>query len=136
MPIELQWPEKQTLDTLDYACDMTGDLVAGETITDVAVSVSPSGAGELSVQGVASQGNIIVVWLSGGVGGRGYLVRLDVTTSAGRVFDVLAVVPMSRILMSFPVPEPSSMGFSTPVTLRQQLASATLRGRANLVSTI
>jgi hypothetical protein len=136
MPIELQWPEKQTLDVLDYSCDLSGDLVAGETITDVAVSVSPSGAGELSVQSVAVQGNVIVVWLTGGVGGRGYLIRLDATTSAGRVFDVLATLPMSRTLTPYPVPDAVSAGFSTPVTYHVPVlvqASSTIAGQGNVI---
>jgi hypothetical protein len=139
MPIELKWPEKQTLDALDYACDMTGDLVSGETITDIAVSVKPSGTDELNVQSVALQGNVIVVWLTGGVGGRGYLVRIDVTTSAERVFDVLAVLPMSRILMPFPVPEPTSQDFSEPITYHEPVAvqaAATIAGQARLASAL
>jgi hypothetical protein len=136
MPIELQWPEKQTLDVLDYSCDLSGDLVAGETITDISVSASPIGPEELTVQSVALQGKVIVVWVAGGVGGRGYLIRLDARTSAGRIFDVLATLPMSRTLTPYPVPDAISAGFSTPVTYHMPVlvqASADLAGQGNVI---
>lgn len=67
---------------LDYACDWSQWLAAGETIASAAVIV-PSGLTKDRLE-TANANGLITVWLSGGSAGSRYDVRFQVTTSAGR----------------------------------------------------
>lgn len=66
--------------TLDYGCDWSEWLDAGETITASSWAV-PLG---LTLESADHTGTLAVAWLSGGATGNVYRVTNRVTTSAGR----------------------------------------------------
>ena len=116
-PQALRWPVAGADANLDYYIDFTAAIIdAGDTIAAVGVSVAPSGAGELSVATVTIEGNIVGAWLSGGVAGRDYTIRNDVTTVAGRTFEALVGLLVDPATAAFPLPDPPSTSFGTPVT--------------------
>lgn len=70
-------------DNLDYSIDATQPLTdACDTIVAASLSIQPSGTGELQACGLSVDGAVITVWLSGGVAGRLYTVKV-VATGAG-----------------------------------------------------
>jgi len=66
-------------------------LAGGESITDHAVTVAPTGLTADS-SAVVNGGTAVQVWLSGGVAGQRYTVACKVTTSAGRIDERTAQV--------------------------------------------
>lgn len=65
----------------------TGDsdwLASGETITEAAVTVTPSGL-TAGAPAIINGGTAVRVWLSAGNAGSDYRVTCQVTTSAGRI---------------------------------------------------
>jgi hypothetical protein len=122
--IELEWPaEKQPGDILDYSVDVSAEMnvANGDTVSSVAASIKPSGTGELAIGGrvvglqLYAIGGIVTVWLSGGVPGRSYIVRLLVTLSNGKVLDIMGMLRVSRLLAVSPMPTALVSDFSTPV---------------------
>jgi len=67
--------------TLDYGCDWSEWLAAGETIAASEWSV----AAGLTKNSDDHTTTLAVVWLSGGVAGTTYRATNRVTTSAGRI---------------------------------------------------
>ena len=82
----LAWPAKDPADVLDYEFDISAALAgnAGDAIASVAVTVSPNAAGDLAVSGIAADGAVAVLWLSGGQAGTVYTVQLTIATLSGR----------------------------------------------------
>ena len=106
----LQWQIANPADSLDYYVDISQPL-AGDKISNVRVSVSPYGAGELSIDGVRSELDSIQVLLSGGVGGRVYRIKLDVGTLQGREYSWVVILPVEPPTAGGP-PPPEYPGFS------------------------
>ena len=81
VPAPPSWPAKDPADTLDYEIDVSQALAGneGDGITAIAVVVLP--AGELLPGVVAADGEIAVLWFSGGVAGTTYVVTASITTS-------------------------------------------------------
>lgn len=69
---------------LDYGCDWSAWLQAGETITDAAWSVDDD---TLTIVDTTNDGTTTTVWLSAGVLGRTYRVTNHITSSMGRQDD-------------------------------------------------
>jgi hypothetical protein len=119
--LELQWPEKQPGSVLDYSVDLSGEIEPGDTIVSVSAMIRPSGPDELAIGGRAqgdslyATGSVVTIWLQGGVPGRHYLVRLLVTMTSGRVFDIMVVLAISDVLAVTPRPPAPITGFSTAV---------------------
>ncbi len=113
----LRWPVAQPGDNLDYSLDLTGLLADSmDYVSSAAFSASPSGAGELQVGLVTVVNTVVTAWLSGGVPGRRYVGKFDVSTFAGRTFEVLTSLLVSPTLGTPPLPAPPSSGFGTAVT--------------------
>jgi hypothetical protein len=115
----LTWPMKEPGSTLDYALDLSC-LPSGETVTTASGSVMPSGAGELAVQSLGLNSGSLVVWLTSGVPGRYYRIKIDVTTvdafNATRNYEWLIGMTVDPELAPATPTTPPSAGFSTPVT--------------------
>lgn len=58
-------------------------LSSDDSITDAQVTITPSG--ELTCPSVQISGDLVKVWLAGGVDGTTYHVETVVTTLAGRI---------------------------------------------------
>ncbi len=112
-----RWPVRQPGDLLDYALDVSFALFdVADDLAAVAWSASPSGPGELTAVSVGVEGGVITGWMSGGMPGRVYVVRIEATTIAGRKFEWLAGIQVSAILGPIPLPAPASPGFGPPAT--------------------
>ena len=113
----LQWPVAQPSDTLDYGLDMSSVVTPEtDTIIQVVASVQPSGSGELTITQLYVIGNVVVIWLSGGVATRTYQIQLDITTVNARSYSLVAYLPVSSELAVPPVPLPPVAGFGTTTT--------------------
>ena len=115
----LAWPTKEPGSTLDYALDLS-DLPTTETVTAASASIMPSGAGELTVQSLSLIVSDLVVWLTGGVAGRYYRIKIDVTTvdrsNVTRVYEWLVGLTVDPELAPAIPTIPPSPGFGPPVT--------------------
>jgi hypothetical protein len=107
---------------LDAGSMITANGVVTDQIVQVNATIEPSGARELYIgggpggQSLYMIGSAIVVWITGGVPGRGaYLMYLTITMASGTVYSVPVVIPISAIGAVTPVPEPPSTGPSAPV---------------------
>src|SRR5580698_4439779 len=84
----LAWPIKDPGDVLDYSIDLAAALAGDATdqVATLAVTVLPNGAtGDLQIGRMVASGTSAVVWLSAGLAGTTYAVRLTVGTLKGRV---------------------------------------------------
>lgn len=123
---ELEWPDRNADEVLDYLWDLSDDLIAAsgstpaETITAASANIMPSGSGEMTIAGhsppVYAQNNGVVVWLTGGVPGRIYIVRMTANTDQGRTYEGLITIRVNSVLAATPIADPPSMDFGTPVT--------------------
>jgi len=118
-----RWPEKDPAAYLDFAIDITAYLAsdpaagfAGDTLAGFAVSVRPSGPGEMTPLAPSTIGNLLVVWLSGGVSGRFHIVQFVATFGSGRVQAFEVGIAISPLLAQFPLPPPASTGPCVPVS--------------------
>ena len=113
----LDWPQAEPGDNLDYLVDLWPLLGGmGDTLLSMSVSVRPSGAGELVVGLIAVVGYQAVVWLSGGVAGRTYIVKIALGTVLGRSAVLLVNLPIDPALEELPVPVPPDWGFGPPTS--------------------
>ena len=67
-------------------------LAGGESITEAAVTVAPTGGLTAGEPAIVNGGTAVQVWLSGGVAGQRYTVACRVTTSVGRIDERTAQV--------------------------------------------
>lgn len=111
-PQPLAWPEKDPGDTLDYVFEIAPALVGnpGDTIANLAVTISPNNPGDLTLASAAADGTRAVLWLTLGQPNTTYTVTINVTTTCGRALArsiALSVVPLAT------VPAPAS-AITTP----------------------
>ena len=71
-------------------------LAGGESITEAAVTVAPTGGLTAGEPAVVNGGTAVQVWLSGGVAGVDYRVTCQVATSAGRTDERSATVKVRQ----------------------------------------
>jgi len=129
----LQWPLAEPDDDLDYGVNLASILSSqSDTAVTIAVSASPSGAGELMLPQLYADGDLVVVWLSGGVPSRVYQVRVDVMTVNGREYSIIPKLAISADTAVLPVPLPPSPGFGTTITWT---SGAVVVGPFSLVAT-
>lgn len=111
------WGVAQPGANLDYYLDARGALYAADDIiNEVALSFSPYGDGELQAASLSVVDSIITVWLSGGVPGRSYRIKVQATTAGTRGLTWLISLKMDATLAATPLPTPEFEGFSTPIT--------------------
>ena len=106
------WPMKEPDATLDYSYDGSAD-VGTDTLTGVAVSIAPSGTGELAASSVSRAGSVVTIWLAGGVAGRSYVVKIAGTCASGRLFEWPVGIAVDPVFASYPLTAPPSAGFGT-----------------------
>ena len=118
-----RFPTAEPDDSLDYSLQFAALLAdVGDSLASVSVSVQPWGTGELAASDftVSGSGTLATVWLSGGVAGRSYLVKWDITGVSGRVWEVLTYLPIDATLAANPIPAPPNAGFGAPLYWPQQ----------------
>lgn len=85
----IDWPAKDPAAVADYAIDFASRLVDGETITGRTVT-----AVAVTKDSDQLAGSVVTAWLSGGAEGDLAKVTVTVTTSGGRTFAELALLPI------------------------------------------
>jgi hypothetical protein len=102
----LTWPPKDPSDVLDYQIDASQALLGndGDVITSIVVAVQPPD--ELLPGQVLADGQVAVMWFSGGVAGTTYVVQATIGTSSGRVIGRAILMPVQP-LASPPAPAPT-----------------------------
>jgi hypothetical protein len=114
----LQWPAygplQQPQSNLWYTYVANGETGNNaDPLASVAVSVAPSGVGEVTIGGLTVSGDSINVRMIGGVAGRFYIVKLVIVTQSQQTFEALISLPMDRTLAPYPLPVPPNLGFGT-----------------------
>ena len=111
----LQWPIARVNEVLDYYFDVSA-ILAYDLISNVFVSVSPSGAGELRIDELSADGSVIRLGLDSGVAGRTYRIRINCVTELGRELSWVAVLPFSSEGANGPIPVAPSPDFGPDTT--------------------
>lgn len=113
----LQWPVAEAGDDLDYYLDVSAAINQyNDSINQVSASIKPSGVGELQPVFLSiADDNVIDIWLSGGVPGRVYTIKIDVTGSSNRIYSWLVTLPIDKKYSIPPFPLPPSPGFGPPI---------------------
>lgn len=76
---------KLPTDALDFSFEWASWLPSGDSLSTLSYSVAPSGELTIAVSPApAISGTVTTCWLTGGLTGRTYDLRCQVTTSAGR----------------------------------------------------
>jgi hypothetical protein len=101
-PPPLNWPAKDPSDILDYRFDITPALFGndGDGIATLDVTIEPNNPGDLSLNNATADGNIAVVWLSGGQAGTVYSVNLTIGTLNGRTINRNILLPVLSLSVS------------------------------------
>lgn len=86
----ISWPAKDPAETLDYTWITPAE--DGETIT--AHTAATVAGGAIAVDSSSVSGNSVIVWISGGVAEQTDFVELTATTSTGRIYREVAVLPV------------------------------------------
>jgi hypothetical protein len=115
----LRWPRQQPGNVnVDYSIRLSDYLVCapGSVVQSAAISNAPSGTGEISISSLSVGGGLITALLTGGVPGRSYTFKLDVTLNTSQVLEfIIQLFVSSAIGIGIQQLAPSE-GFSTPVT--------------------
>ena len=101
-PPVLIWPVKDPGDTLDYIFDVSDALAGndGDAIATLDVSISPDNTGDLTLQSSSADGDLAILWLSGGIAGTTYAVTVVVGTNSGRIFSRTVSLPVEALATS------------------------------------
>lgn len=112
-----RWQTASPDDDLDYYADAT-ELMAdvSDRIVSAELSIKPSGAGELTAGLFGVSGTLIVAWLSGGVSGRDYWVKIGAATLGGRTFTRIVNLLIDPRGAATPLPAPPVNDFGAPIT--------------------
>lgn len=93
-PMIHRWPDKNRAAKLDYAVDVTNELVTGDFVTAAVAAVTPSLPGGLVASDASITGNTVVVWLEDGVAGVDYTVTLTIASDQDRAI----VLPLKILI--------------------------------------
>jgi hypothetical protein len=95
-PPPLNWPAKDPTDVLDYQFDISPAVIGndGDTIATIDVTIVPNNPGDLALNSATADGNVAVLWLSGGQAGTVYLLTLVITTVNGRTIQRSILLPV------------------------------------------
>ena len=105
-PAPLNWPAKDPQDVLDYQLDIGPAVIgnAGDTITAMNVTVTPSSPGDLVINSVSADGTLAVLWLAGGQAGVVYTITCTISMTSGRTIQRSLLLPvMSLSVPAIPV---------------------------------
>jgi len=104
-PPPLNWPTKDPQDVLDYQLDIAPAVVGNphDTISTLTVASKPDNPGDLTINSVAADGTVAVIWLSGGQAGTVYTVTLLIGTTSGRTIQRSILLPVLELSVP-PVP--------------------------------
>lgn len=96
VPQPLSWPVKDPGDTLDYVVDLSAALSGddGDAISTLDVAISPSAAGDLQLQTSSADGDLAILWLTGGQSGTTYAVTVVMGTNSGRQISRTIALPV------------------------------------------
>jgi hypothetical protein len=103
---------------IDFAWDAGYFLIpVNDQLLSVSLSIKPWGTGELVASSLAVTGNIISFWLSGGIPGRRYTLKLEAGTEAGREWAWPIGLLIDPSVAPYPFPGPAAnRGFGTAIT--------------------
>ncbi len=98
-PAPLVWPAKDPADVLDYEFDISAALLAnrGDGIATIDVAITPDGASDLTLNSMAADGAIAVLWFGGGQIGTVYTVQLTIGTTDGRTISRAVLLPVQSL---------------------------------------
>lgn len=98
-PSILIWPAKDPSDVLDYEIDIGPAILGneGDSIAAINISATPAATGDIVVTQVAADGEIAVVWISGGVAGTIYVVQVTISTASGRTLHRSILLPVQAL---------------------------------------
>ncbi len=98
-PAPLVWPAKDPADVLDYEFDISAALLAnrGDGIATIDVAITPDGTGDLTLNSMAADGAIAVLWFGGGQIGTVYTVQLTIGTTDGRTVSRAVLLPVQSL---------------------------------------
>ena len=91
-PAPTWWASKGPLETLTWSETITPYVASTEAIAQIVTTITPSGAGELSVSAVGVSGQAISLTLNNGVPGRVYTIEFVVTMSDGSRYQPTAQI--------------------------------------------
>lgn len=113
----LQWPIGAANEELDYYLDTTAAIYRNnDEISNLGVSIAPSGEGELSITDVSMDNGIVRMDFTGGVPGRFYRVRVNVNTLLGRNYSWVVNLPISKEYFAGTFPVAPDPGFGNVAT--------------------
>ena len=115
MTRSLRWPTKDPGSTRTYALDVSYDII-NTIISSVSAAVTPSGVGEMTINGLMVSGDIIELSLTGGVAGRSYMIKVDITPFGALPVEYVCWIYIDRTLALWPVKDPDLAYFGAPVT--------------------
>lgn len=107
---------------------MTG---ASDSIAGVSVTICPSGSGELAASNISVYGDVITVWLSGGVPGRIYEIAFAITGVSTNPYNWVVGLLVDSDLEGYPIPDPPSTNFGSAVTWGGYVPSLDLTDKRN-----
>jgi uncharacterized phiE125 gp8 family phage protein len=85
----IDWPAKEAAEVADYSVDFASKLADGETIASKVVTATG-----VTKDSDAIDGTAVKVWLSAGTEGTLAKIVVTVTTSGGRTYTELALLPI------------------------------------------
>jgi hypothetical protein len=119
-PPPLNWPAKDPTDVLDYQFDISPAVVGndGDTIASLDITIEPNNPGDIALNSATVDGNVAVLWLSGGQPGTVYVVTLVITTVNGRTIQRSVLLPV--VCLSVPAVPPNALITDTGIVLTDQ----------------
>ena len=108
----LWWPLKPVGASLDYSLDVSQAIdPANDFIETVSVAAAPSGDGELAIDDLIVDDNLLTLTCGLGVASRVYTINFTITMTDGRVFNFLVNQGVSPVLPGYPVPVAPAPGY-------------------------
>lgn len=119
-PPQLSWPAKDPADVLDYRFDLNLALIGndGDGIATLDVTIEPDNPGDLALNSATADGNIAVLWLSGGQAGTIYSVNMTISTLNGRTINRSILLPV--LSLSAPPPSANALVTDAGITITDQ----------------
>jgi hypothetical protein len=119
-PPPLNWPAKDPTDVLDYQFDISPAVLGndGDMIATLDVTIEPNNPGDLTLKSAEADGNVAVLWLTGGQAGTVYLIGIVITTVNGRTIQRSILLPV--VYLSVPPIPPNALVTDAGVVLTDQ----------------
>jgi hypothetical protein len=112
----LSWPILPPESNLDFTLDVTAFVAdgGGDPVESFTVVASGGNSTDLVASVAQISGNLLTVWLSGGLVGQVYPVTITATTVAGRVDSWVVWVPVLALSACQAGPQPVVIGAQGP----------------------